>query len=291
MSAAAAVLADSDLLTHIFSCTDSITALGRAAQCSRSWRVLSRSNQVWRHVVHTAFPATRGLSNVHSYKDLHARLVGFDPTRRVTALDDYQFMIVLHYEGKPVLEATVPGSAAEMEEPDEEDAELREMYIHGESYDVPLWNLAADVDTAWLAHTREEPADDEEAAADAFEKLVDDVENFLHASQEDPEEAYKLTLTVTAFRASDQRTAQLLHRCPDAEIVGGAQLIFSSEAQEKVYPGRHRRRTDAFPDFDSDRLCLMGCVMARPHYKPADGAETDAEGEPVHPVGPHPHTP
>jgi len=201
------------------------------------------------------------LTSVRSFKDLHARLLGFDPAQRAATLGDFQFMAVLAYDKRPVLAVTLQGSAASMEEPQEDSEDIREMYIPGERYEVPLWNIDTAFDAAWLSNTRIEPEDEQEVPQDEYEQLCSDVEDFLGVAYDDPDTLCRLTISVVAFRTSDQRTAVVMsHRSPVAEIVDGAQLVF--EQSLNSYPGRHRRRTETFTNLDTDELCVMACLMA-----------------------------
>ena len=276
MTSVSVILSDGDLLALIFLRLHTITELGCVAQCCRLWRSSSSSNQVWQSFVYAAFPSTRDLVGVHSYKALHARLKGFDPTRIASKLANYQFMIVLLYEGHTVLQVTLQGGAATMQEPEQPNDKLREMHIAGESYHVPIWNLDANMDLAWLSNTRAEAMND---AAIPYERLKEDVLSFLDASHDDYEVGTKLVLSITAFRASDQRTTLLMHSSLDTASVpgysensghGGVNLIFTSQPQAKVYPGRHRRKAHAYPDFETDELALMCNLEAS---KGADAAD------------------
>ena len=250
------VLSNPDLLVLIFSRLRTTTELGRAAQCCRLWRTSSASNDVWRPVVFAAFPATRGLIGVQSYKALHARMNGFDPKRVETTLDDYQFMIQLQYEGRTVLQATVQGSAAIKRESDEDDNDALEMHIPGESYDIPAWELDAEMDLSWLADTHVEQLDEDNLGT--YEQCSADICSFLDAAYDEPEVGFKLELTVTAFRASDQRTAVLMKTGPDTGYdEDDPRITFMAMTQAMAYPGRHRRRTDTYPNFDKDGLTLM----------------------------------
>ena len=253
------VLSNPDLLVLIFSRLRTTAELGRAAQCCRLWRTSSASNDVWRPVVFAAFPATRGLIGVQSYKALHARMSGINPTR-VVGFDDYQFMVVLQYEGRTVLQATVQGSDAlgHADDPDEANDDVLETHIPGEDYRMPAWELDANMDLSWLADTHEEPSDDDNHAA--FEQFSADMRSFLDAAHTDCDVASKLVLTVTAFRASDQRTAVLLRTGPDTSYADedAPGIAFTTMPQTMLYPGvRHRRRTNMYPDTTKDALILL----------------------------------
>ena len=160
---------------------------------------------------------------------------GFDPSRIASTLADYQFMIVLQYDGLTVLQATLQGRAATMEEPEEEDDNLREMHIVGESYKVPLWLLDAEMDLAWLAKFRDPVS--EAAGLGVYERFREEMVNFLDAAYDDYDDvAAKLVLTVTAFRASDQRTSLLIHRSPDTGLQVGddPNIVFTTQPQAKA---------------------------------------------------------